>query len=165
VTLPTVPADAISEGLPSVPAPAGSVEPRARILVVDDEPAVGGVVALVLGREHAVTLVTSGEAAVAQLEAGERFDAILCDVMMPKLGGPAVHERIRELDAEQAERMVFMSGGVFSPDAYAYLARPPNARLDKPFTAEQLRLVVREVTVAGRAPEDAARSPRRIPLA
>jgi CheY-like chemotaxis protein len=134
---------------------------RASVLVVDDEQAVLRVVALVLGDAHEVTVVRSGEMAVAKIQAGERFDVILCDVMMPTMAGPEVYERILALDPAQAARIAFMSGGVFSLEARAVLDRLPNQRLDKPFRAEQLHEIVQKVTGAARAPADAAKSPRK----
>ncbi|HVR18119.1 MAG TPA: ATP-binding protein, partial [Polyangiaceae bacterium] len=81
VSLPTisrdearVSSDALATGEPGTE--------RASILVVDDESAVLRVVSLVLGDEHTVTAVRSGEAAVAKVHAGQRFDVIFCDVMM-----------------------------------------------------------------------------------
>ena len=119
------------------------------------------VVSLVLGDEHVVTAVRSGEVAVAKLSAGQRFDVILCDVMMPTMGGTEVYERIQAIDASQAARMIFMSGGVFSLEARAVLERLPNERLDKPFRAEELHECVRAVTAAARVPGVAAKLRRR----
>ncbi len=137
VSLPTV---------PRAPAAATDAEPviaeapgfRASVLVVDDEQAVGHVVARVLRAKHSVTVTTSGKDAVARIESGERFDVILCDVMMPTMSGTEVHQRVARIDPEQANRIVFMSGGVFSHETRAYLEALPNRRLDKPFRAEEL---------------------------
>jgi CheY-like chemotaxis protein len=126
---------------------------------------VGRVAAVVLGDRHSVVVTTSGKVAVARIENGERFDVILCDVMMPAMSGTEVHERITRLDPEQAERIVFMSGGVFSYETRAYLDRLPNRRLDKPFRAVELSRLVQAITAAVRAPEDAAKSRRKIPPA
>jgi len=43
-----------------------------------------------------------------------------------------------------AERMVFMSGGAFTPAARAFLDRVPNERIEKPFNLNQLRELVRK---------------------
>ena len=158
VTLPTLPREPVAEQPPLAPKPGSE---RRKVLVVDDEQAVLRLVALVLGDVHDVTVVRSGEAAVAKIHAGERFDVVLCDVMMPTMAGPEVYERILALDPAQAGRIAFMSGGVFSLEARTVLDRLPNERLDKPFRAEQLHELVNRLTAAARAPEDAAKSPRK----
>jgi PAS domain S-box-containing protein len=164
VTLPTMPRERAAATEANV-ATAATPGVRANVLVIDDEPAVGRVAALVLGDRHSVVVTTSGKVAVARIENGERFDLILCDVMMPAMGGTEVHERVARLDPEQAERIVFMSGGVFSYETRAYLDGLPNRRLDKPFRAEQLSGLVEKLMAAARAPEDAAKSRRRTPPA
>ena len=41
--------------------------------------------------------------------------------------------RLATLNPEQADRVVFMTGGAFTPRAREFLARLPNLRLEKPF--------------------------------
>jgi hypothetical protein len=43
-----------------------------------------------------------------------------------------------------AERMVFLTGGAYTTRAVAFLAKVPNLRLEKPFTASDLRGLLRE---------------------
>ncbi|HEU4385136.1 MAG TPA: PAS domain S-box protein [Anaeromyxobacteraceae bacterium] len=121
------------------PPPPAATASRARILVVDDEPMVGRAVARILGTEHEVAAVTSGEAALSQLGAGPGFDLVLCDLMMPGLSGMDLFERVRQADPAAAARFVFLTGGAFSDRAREFLDRVPNPRLDKPFDAEALR--------------------------
>ncbi|TMB29249.1 MAG: response regulator, partial [Deltaproteobacteria bacterium] len=61
--------------------------PRGRVLVVDDEPMVGSSIRRLLGRDHDVVVVQSGKDAVAKIAAGERYDVILCDLLMPEMTG------------------------------------------------------------------------------
>ena len=60
---------------------------RARVLVIDDDQRLGTLVARMLAREHEVTVLTSARAALDRIAAGERFDVMLCDLMMPELTG------------------------------------------------------------------------------
>ena len=135
VRLPAGGGDAAGAVAPSVPTTA----PRARILVVDDEALVGRAVARILGAEHEVAAVTSGEAALAQLQAGPAFDLVLCDLMMPCLTGMDLFERVRQADPAAAARFVFLTGGAFTDRAREFLARVPNPRLEKPFDPDALR--------------------------
>jgi PAS domain S-box-containing protein len=118
---------------------ASATAPRARILVVDDEAMVGRAVARILGAEHEVAAVTSGEAALAQLRAGPGFDLVLCDLMMPGLSGMDLFERVSQAAPAAAARFVFLTGGAFTDRARQFLERVPNPRLEKPFDPDGLR--------------------------
>jgi CheY-like chemotaxis protein len=89
---------------------------------------------------HRVTAVTSGPAALAHLQAGARFDVILCDMTMPGMSGMALHERLLAMAPDQAARMVFLSGGALTPAARVFLERHPV--LEKPFELRALEAVV-----------------------
>ena len=64
---------------------------------------------------------------------GERFDVLLCDLMMPLMTGMDLHQRLLVVAPDQAERMVLISGGGFTPVAREFLDRVKNPRLEKPF--------------------------------
>jgi PAS domain S-box-containing protein len=116
---------------------------RGRILIVDDEPAVGRALRRIL-REHDVELVTSGRQALERLKVDSHFDVVLCDVMMPDLGGKDLYEAVRSTGTGLEERFVFVSGGAFTPGARDFLARVPNVMLEKPFDEAAVKRVVRE---------------------
>jgi signal transduction histidine kinase/CheY-like chemotaxis protein len=117
--------------------------PRFRILVVDDEPMMARAVQRLLDAEHDVVATTDPCSAVEQVRAGARFDAILCDLMMPAMSGMDVYDAIVKLEAEQARRMVFMTGGAFTPRAVRFLERVANPRIEKPLEHEALRAILR----------------------
>jgi CheY-like chemotaxis protein len=112
------------------------------ILVIDDEPLVGRLVARVLSRAHQVTVLLSAREALARLTAGERFDLVLCDLMMPDLTGMDLYAEVVVLAADQAERMVFLTGGAYTPRAQAFLEQRPY--LEKPFDLGALEALVNE---------------------
>jgi two-component system response regulator MprA len=66
------------------------------ILVAEDQPAMGDLLAQGLEEQnHTVTLAHDGEEALAAL-AASAFDAVVLDVMMPRLNGYEVARRLRE---------------------------------------------------------------------
>ncbi|MDY7230533.1 hybrid sensor histidine kinase/response regulator [Hyalangium rubrum] len=134
VLLPAVP----SAPLAKAPSPAPLEKRRAHILVIDDEPGVGRAVARMLGPQHTATVVDSGQQALERLLAGESFDAIFCDLMMPGVSGMDLYERLGELRPELTSRFIFMTGGTYTPRARTFLATIPNGWLEKPFDAQQL---------------------------
>ncbi|MBI5515818.1 MAG: response regulator [Deltaproteobacteria bacterium] len=124
--------------------------PRGRVLVVDDEPSIGRMIELLLGPEHGVDVVGNGTQALDRLLAGERYDVILCDLVMPVMTGMDLYERLAVGAPEALARMVFMTGGAFTDRAREFLDEVPNARVDKPFSPQTLRTLVRSL-VARRA--------------
>jgi len=118
---------------------------RGRVLVGDDETFVAASLGRILGRDHEVTIAGSGRQILDLIGAGERFDAILCDLMMPETTGMEVYAGLCRTAPDQAERMIFMSGGAFTYQAQAFLDQVPNARLDKPLDSTALREIVRNL--------------------
>lgn len=123
--------------------PAPTPPRRARVLVVDDEPALVRALGRVLAG-HEVVTARSGREALTLCAAGW-FDVILCDLMMPDLTGMDVYERLVDIAPEQASRMVFVTGGAFTKRAQDFLAKVPNSRIDKPIDVLALRSLVDEV--------------------
>jgi CheY-like chemotaxis protein len=80
-----------------------------------------------------VTTVTSARDALSKLGAGERFDLILCDLMMPEMTGMDLYDELQQSMADQAAKFIFMSSGAFTENARAFLARSSNEVIDKPF--------------------------------
>jgi two-component system, cell cycle sensor histidine kinase and response regulator CckA len=142
VVLPVARAQGVPEEKPAQAAPTPSTR-RGRVLIVDDEPAVGRALRRIL-REHDVELATSGRQALERLKADSHFDVVLCDVMMPDLGGKDLYEAVRSAGMGLEERFIFVSGGAFTPGARDFLARVPNVTLEKPFDEVAVKRVVRE---------------------
>jgi PAS domain S-box-containing protein len=117
---------------------------RARVLVIDDEPLLLGVVSRILRDEHDVHTVGTGREAVAQLRSGERFDLVLCDLMMPGMTGADVLREVERESPGLGRRFAFVTGGAATPAAVAFLEGTPHARLQKPFTPAALLSFVRE---------------------
>ena len=68
-----------------------------KILMVDDEPINLQVLKNhLIGRNCAITTASNGMEALNALNGGEKFDLVLLDVMMPKMSGFEVCEKIRE---------------------------------------------------------------------
>jgi two-component system, cell cycle sensor histidine kinase and response regulator CckA len=136
-------AEQLEEPAISSTKPGAASTGRAAVLVVDDERAVGVILGRVLS-QHDVTTVTSAREALELIDGGRSFDLILSDLMMPGMSGMEFYDTVARERAEVAERMVFMSGGAFTPSARAFLDRVPNERLEKPFNLATIRGVVQK---------------------
>lgn len=125
-------------------APALTARRRGRILVVDDEPMIIKVVQRALSQEHEVIAFNNAQAALDKIVAGERFDLIFCDLMMPQLTGMDLYTELVKVAPEQAANIIFLTGGAFTPKTRAFLEEAPNGRLEKPFDAQHLRGLVNQ---------------------
>jgi CheY-like chemotaxis protein len=115
---------------------------RARVLVIDDEQLITMAVQRALSLQHEVRSFDRAQTAFQCVSQGERFDVILCDLMIPDMSGMELHAWLSRIAPDQAARMVFLTGGIFTPGAQAFLAAVPNMHIEKPFDTRRLRLVV-----------------------
>ncbi|NUQ75199.1 MAG: PAS domain S-box protein [Polyangiaceae bacterium] len=142
VTLPCAPAAASDRPPPEVTAPCEGPKRRAKLLLIDDEPAFRASLGHLIGAWHDVSTAASAREALDRLARGERFDLLLCDLMMPQMTGIDLYEELHRTAPDQAARMVFLSGGAFTARAQAFLTRVPNAYLEKPFKIEELNKLI-----------------------
>jgi PAS domain S-box-containing protein len=130
--------------LPSRPLASSPDPRRGRILVIDDDPMVAAVVRRTLTADHDVITTNLTEEALERLRGGERFDVILCDVMMPNMTGVDFWRELERFAPDETKRIVFLTGGAFATQARQFLESVPNLHIDKPFVPEELRAIVRE---------------------
>lgn len=143
ITLPL--ASASAERSTPTPTPSfGEPTRRGRVLIIDDEQMITQTVRRTLAPEHEVTTANSAREALGLMAGGHHFDAILCDLMMPEMTGMDLHAELARTAPEQAARMIFLTGGAFTPKARAFLDATPNQRLEKPFDTMHLRAIVNE---------------------
>lgn len=112
---------------------------RGRVLSVDDEPSIGKTLRRVLSREHEVVTETSAAAALARIDAGEDFDVIFCDLMMPVMSGAEFHRALQERAPAMVERVVFLTGGAFTESAREFMDETEAPYIVKPFDVRDLR--------------------------
>jgi CheY-like chemotaxis protein len=111
--------------------------------VVDDEPAIRRAAERLLAEEHEVVPFEGARPLAERIRAGERFDAILCDLLMPDMTGMDLHRVLREVDPRQADAMVFVTGGAFTSEGRAFIDAVQNPVLEKPFDSAAVRRAVR----------------------
>jgi CheY-like chemotaxis protein/anti-sigma regulatory factor (Ser/Thr protein kinase) len=125
------------------PPPARSPD-RAKVLVVDDELTVVSMLSRILTEEHNVEIATSAETALELIDRSD-FDVVLCDLLMPNMSGVDLYEEVLRRYPGFQKRIVFMTGGAFTPRAAQFLARVDNPRIEKPFDMKSLRRLVRDM--------------------
>lgn len=95
-----------------------------------------------LSKAHRVDVATRARDAIARLLSGHCYDVILCDVMMPEMSGIDFHDEVARAMPEQAERIVFVTGGVPHPEVRARVDASSRMVLEKPVPADRLSAVV-----------------------
>lgn len=113
-----------------------------RVLIIDDERIIVRAIERTLGAEHDVFSANSAGEALDRIVAGERFDVILCDLMMPKMSGIELHAALCGVAPDQAARIIFLTGGAFTARGRDFLGAIPNRWMGKPFDVHELRALV-----------------------
>ncbi len=129
------PGRAIPEGVP------------ARVLVVDDEAPVRDSLVQTLHRMGAqVDGIGVPAEAEHHLDGDTAYDAILLDVRMPGRTGLEVHRALALKHPELARRVVFMTGDLVNDDVLKAVRATGSPLLEKPFSADELRAALAELT-------------------
>jgi CheY-like chemotaxis protein len=121
---------------------------RSSAWVVDDEPLVAQVISRFLRSEYEVLVADGPRDVLRRLAAGERFDVLVCDVMMPDMSGVELGMLIERDWPELASRIVFVSGGVLSKEMSDFIHEPHRTFLDKPFDARALGATIHRIVAA-----------------
>jgi signal transduction histidine kinase/CheY-like chemotaxis protein len=143
VELPIVaiaPAEPVLEFIPEAMPPV-SVN-KGRILVVEDELTVARLIADVLNEDgHRVEAVLDSHEALARVSRN-RYDAVICDLRMPRLDGQAFYEALVRSGSPLRDRILFVTGDTLAPRTRDFLEPRNLPHLDKPFLVEELKIAV-----------------------
>ena len=122
----------------------GSLTGNGRVLVVDDEPDIRRVVRLMLEKAgYDVLEAEDGQAAIEVINTGENrlmFDAVVCDIRMPKIDGLFTMAYLRNQFPHVP--VVVLTGFPDTEMAVACLCEGAVDYLVKPVDGEQLRSAV-----------------------
>jgi CheY-like chemotaxis protein len=118
------------------------------VLLVDDEPLVARIVTRVLEGHAEVVVVGDAAGALRLLRDDDRFDLVICDLMLPTTSGAALYRTLAEERPSLAERLVVVTGGAITAEAQEFVRRMGDRVLLKPFKPEQLRALVRRFAPA-----------------
>ncbi|MEA5496435.1 SpoIIE family protein phosphatase [Limnoraphis robusta] len=109
------------------------------VLIVDDEPINLQVLVNILSLHHyAITQASHGEEALALIQEGYKPDIILLDVMMPKMTGYQVTQKIRERFPTTEVPIILLTAKTQVQDIVIGLNVGANDYLTKPFSKDEL---------------------------
>jgi PAS domain S-box-containing protein len=130
------------------PRPAGPV----RVLVIDDDPRVLGVLTRMLDGHHVRAALGARTALEYLAENAENVDVIVCDVLMPEMSGIDLYRELRARYPGLCERVIFMSGGANTQPAREFLRGVDNPWLKKPPQRGELMAALDQVMFWERQP-------------
>jgi PAS domain S-box-containing protein len=113
------------------------------ILLVDDEPEVVMMLKEILAKDGYEVVISSDGMEALELLGDRHFDAILCDIRMPRLDGPSLLQSLQERSPELARKLLLMTG-----DVLRAAALPPDVGvrlLEKPLDPAEVRRRVRDL--------------------
>jgi signal transduction histidine kinase len=117
---------------------------RGRILVIDDEVLIVRSLLRILHHDHDVDTVTSAREGLDRLDSGQSYDLILCDLMMPEMTGMDLHAELRTRHNALLQRIVFLTGGAFTPRAKQFLETAETTWIEKPVDMHALREMIQK---------------------
>lgn len=125
---------------------ASSIKPpaRPRVLLIDDDPAFVRGMNRMLKSRCDVTIAEDGVAALALFEAGQTWNVVLCDVMMPNMNGADFFHRLQARFPKAAAQLVFITGGATTNQTAAFLQSIANVVLPKPFDTRHIFALIDE---------------------
>lgn len=133
---------------------AGTNDPL-RVLLVDDERNLGRALERALEPDVSLQFVTDAREGLDRISRGERYDAVICDLMMPSMNGMDFYEALCRLHPGLAARTGFVTGGTFTTAAREFALRMKDRMIEKPFLASDLHALVRRMSRSVPATADA----------
>ncbi len=115
------------------------------ILLVDDDKQLAGALQWILADENfLVDLAYDGEEAMMKIRAHE-YDAIVCDLMMPKVRGDQFYLNAIWMRQALFGRFIFITGYATDPNVRQFLTENDVKYLEKPFPVQALINCLREL--------------------
>jgi DNA-binding response OmpR family regulator len=118
------------------------------ILVVDDDQQLASALQWILADENfLVDVAFDGEEALLKVKAHE-YDAIICDLMMPKLRGDQFYLEARKIRPALADLFIFITGFAANPKINSFLLEHEVKYLVKPFAVDGLINCVKQLLLS-----------------
>jgi DNA-binding response OmpR family regulator len=109
-----------------------------KVLVIDDEETIRKFLKIHLGKMgYEVKEAPDGEQAIEELKR-DRFDLLICDIMMPKKNGWEVLKEIRSNPETREIPVIILTGKNEDSDMFKGYELGANYYITKPFTKSQL---------------------------
>ena len=112
--------------------------PRKRIVVAEDDPAIGSMLLKVLSQFYEVVVTNDGSAALAAAQKLPPPDLLLLDVMMPGMDGHAVAAAARALPGLKSIPIIFLTAKTGPAEVIKGIQSGARHYITKPFKIDDL---------------------------
>ncbi len=118
---------------------------RQSVLVVEDEPCIAMVCMRTLKTEgFQVDIAVNGEVALDMWRKKE-YDLCISDIRTPRMNGIELYRQLEIERPEAIKKFIFTTGDMLSGNIKSFLEETGTPYLPKPFTPENLRVIVKTV--------------------
>lgn len=124
--------------------PSHEINFKAVLLVDDDRQLATALQWILADQNFMVDVAYDGDEALNKVKANE-YDAVICDVMMPKLRGDEFYVQAREMRPSLTDRFIFITGFAADPKINKFLTQTDVKYLVKPFPVQHLIDCVRQL--------------------
>ena len=115
------------------------------VLVVDDDKQLASALQWIMRDEnYLVDVAFDGEEAMLKVKVHE-YDAVICDLMMPRLRGDEFYLKAKELRPNLEKRFIFITGFAADSGMKDFLSDHRLKHLAKPFAIQELINRVKEL--------------------
>ncbi|HET7540478.1 MAG TPA: response regulator [Polyangiaceae bacterium] len=114
-----------------------------RILVAEDDPAIGNMLLKVLSQSYDVVLTTDGASAVKAASQPPPPDLLLLDVMMPSMDGHAVAAAVRLVPGLKSVPIIFLTAKTGPAEVIKGIQSGARHYITKPFKIDDLVMRVK----------------------
>ena len=115
------------------------------LLLVDDDKQLATALQWILADENfLVDVAFDGEEAMLKVKA-HQYDAVICDLKMPRLRGDQFYLQARELRPDLSDSFIFITGFATDPQIRTFLIENEVKFLVKPFPIKGLIRCVKEL--------------------
>jgi DNA-binding NtrC family response regulator len=130
--------------------PSEPAERKASVLIIEDDDALGLVLASMFeSSSFVVSRTTDGASGLRSISLMD-FDVILCDLVMPNLSGDLLYLAVGRVKPRLCSRFIFMSGYLDDPKWKHFAGLTDCTMLCKPFAMNDLANAVQEVMTKNR---------------
>jgi DNA-binding response OmpR family regulator len=120
-------------------------EPLKAVLVVDDDQQLASALQWILRDEnYLVDVAFDGAEALLKVKVHE-YDAVICDLMMPRLRGDEFYLQAREMRPHLEDRFIFITGFAADSQLKNFLDNNQLPHLAKPFPIKDLIARVKQL--------------------
>ncbi|MDE1901703.1 MAG: response regulator [Alphaproteobacteria bacterium] len=127
----------------------GAVDlPKIRLLLVDDEVEIAQTLADLMEPEgHHIDIAANGAIAMEKLRKNT-YDAVISDLRMPVMDGPALYEALKRELPSYLNRIIYVTGDTLSTHVQEFLKNYPVPVVEKPYRLKDIRRALSDLLTA-----------------